>query len=147
MWQPTVPPRLLHMQDLYPHFELICARVKSSMIDEFVGIRVAKVNDFSTCLPFLTSLYHGDIRQDFKQTFEDFVNNKNNIILLAENSNKVIGILIGSYHLDIDWQGKTGRIQALIVDNAFRRKGIGRRLVYYSIAEARKEHCKAIRSR
>lgn len=117
------------------------------MRNELVKIRKADVNDYSVCLPLFTILYHGDIGPDFKQTFEGFVNNRNSVVLLAECSNKVIGILVGSYHLDIDWEGRIAKIGALIVDEAYRKKRIGRKLVACFITMARRERCKAIRSR
>jgi len=98
-------------------------------------------------LPLFTSLYDGDIGKNFKPTFENFINNEDGIVLLAEHSNKVIGILVGSYHLDIDWEGKIAKIDGLIVDKALRRTGVGRRLVRYLIAKAKKESCKAVKSR
>ncbi len=117
------------------------------MEGQFIRIRTAKVNDYSACLPLFTSLYGGDIGQNFKPTFEEFIYNKDGIVLLAEHSNKVMGILIGSFHLDIDWEGKIAKIDALIVDRALRRRGVGRRLVRYLIAKAKKESCRAVKSR
>lgn len=110
-------------------------------------IREAEVHDYSACLPLLASLYHGDIGSDFQHIFEGFVDNQDSIVLLAENSKGVIGILVGGYSLDIDWEGKVGRVQALIVDEGVRRIGVGRTLLDRFIAEAKKRHCKAIRSR
>ena len=110
-------------------------------------IRKAKANDFSACLPLFKSLYHGDIGPDFNHTFEDFVNNKESTVLLAEKSSKVIGILIGSYHLDIDWEGKIAKIDAIIINENFRRSGIGKKLTNYFIVEARDRKCKAVVSR
>jgi len=110
-------------------------------------IRTAKLDDYSSCIPLLTILYHGDIGPNFKQTFESFVKNKDCTVLLAEHSNKVIGILIGSCHINIDFEGKTAKIDALIVDEAFRRKRIGRSLLFRFVTWARKRHCKALKSR
>jgi ribosomal protein S18 acetylase RimI-like enzyme len=117
------------------------------MKDEPFIIRKAKANDFSACLPLFKSLYHGDIGPDFKHTFEDFVNNHESIVLLAEQSNKVIGILMGSYHLDIDWEGKTAKIDAIIINENSRRTGIGKRLMNHFITEAKDRKCKAVVSR
>jgi len=123
------------------------SRSEDLMKDQFVRIRKAKVNDYSACLPLFTLLYHGDTGPNFKIIFEEFINNEDSIVLLAEHSGKVIGILVGSYHLDIDWEGNVARIDALIVDRAFRRMGIGRRLVRYFITKAKNGGCKAVRSR
>lgn len=115
------------------------------MKDQTVKIRTGEIDDYSSCLPLFTILYHGDIGQDFRQTFKDYV--REGAVLLAENSGKVIGILAGSYHLDIDWEGKTGKIDAIIVYEANRKKGIGTKLVQRFISISRRERCKAVKSR
>lgn len=117
------------------------------MKKKHASIREAKVDDYPVCLPLFETLYHGDIGPDFKQTFESYVSNEDDVVLLAEHSNKTIGILVGSCHLDIDWEGRTAKVDALIVDESYRKKGIGKKLVQRFIAIARKKHCKAIKSR
>ena len=113
---------------------------------QFTKIREAKVDDYSACLPLLTALYHGDIGPDFRRTFEDFVESEYGIVLIAENT-KVLGVLVGSYHMDIDWEGKTAKIDALIVDEPYRKQGTGTELMRYFLAEARRKDCKAVKSR
>ncbi|MDH5449462.1 MAG: GNAT family N-acetyltransferase [Candidatus Bathyarchaeota archaeon] len=110
-----------------------------------VKFRTGEIGDYTVCLPLFIKLYHGDIGSNFKQTFENYV--KEGVVLLAENSNRVIGILAGSYHLDIDWEGKIAKLDAIIVDKAYRKKGIGRKLIRHFIALARKTRCKGIKSR
>lgn len=110
-------------------------------------IRTAKTNDYADCLPLFETLYHGDIGPNFKQTFENFVNNDNGSVLLAEQFNKVIGVLVGSYHLDIDWEGYTAKVDALIVDKTFRKQGIGKRLMCHFITTAKGKKCRAVKSR
>ena len=115
------------------------------MKDQAVKIRTGEIDDYSSCLPLFTVLYHGDLGPDFRQTFEDYV--REGVVLLAENSGKVKGILVGSYHLDIDWEGKTAKIDAIIVYEANRKKGIGAKLVQRFISLSRREQCKAVKSR
>ena len=117
------------------------------MRKKYASIREAKANDYSTSLLLFETLYYGDIGPGFKQTFESYVRNEDGVVLLAEHSNKTIGILVGSYHLDIDWEGRIAKVDALIVDEAYRKKGIGKKLVQRFIAMARRKQCKAIKSR
>jgi len=112
-----------------------------------VAIRTAKVGDYSVCLPLFTLLYHGDIGPNFRRTFEEYVTKKEGVILLAEQQHTLIGILVGSYHLDIDWEGRTARIDAVIVDEAYRMRGIARKLTQRYLALAKKRKCKAVKSR
>ena len=117
------------------------------MTSKVFAIRKAGSGDYSTCLPLLTLLYHNDIGPNFKDTFDDFVKCDDCVILVSESGGNVVGILIGSRCLDIDWEGKTAKIDALIVDEAFRRMGIGEKLVDHFIKLSRKQGCKAVKSR
>jgi|SRR5271157_2693201 len=110
-------------------------------------IRKARVDDYSRCLPLLTSLYHGDIGADFKNTFEGFITGDSGIVLLAQFQGQVVGVLIGSWQMDIDWEAKTARIDAIIVDKKKRRAGIGKQLAHSFITQAEGQKCKAVKSR
>ncbi len=110
-------------------------------------IRKAKVGDYSQCLPLLTLLYHGDIGTDFKKTFESFITADNSMVLLAQSRHGVVGILIGSCQMDIDWEGKTARIDAIVVSEKNRRTGIGKQLANRFITLAQRQRCKAVKSR
>ena len=105
------------------------------------------MDDYSACLPLFSLLYHGDIGANFKHAFVSFIRNDDGVVLLAEDSYKVVGILVGSYHLDIDWEGRIARIDALIVDEACRKRGIGSKLVSQFIALAERKNCRAVKSR
>jgi ribosomal protein S18 acetylase RimI-like enzyme len=111
------------------------------------AIREARLCDYDRCLPLLTLLYHGDIGPDFKSCFENYVKSENGVVLISEKSSLVTGVLVGSYCLDIDWEGKTARIDALIVDDKYRRTGIGGKLVNRFAELSKQMNCKAIKSR
>jgi len=117
------------------------------MSEQPAKIRSASLDDYPLLLPLLKSLYHGDIGVDFKRIFEEFVSSEDCIVLLAEHANRILGVLIGSFHLDIDWEGKIAKIDALIIDRAHRRKGIGGKLVHHFITIAKENNCKAVKSR
>ena len=112
-----------------------------------IAIRNAEVGDYSRCLPLLTSLYHGDIGTDFRKTFESYVVEDDSMVLLAQSRRGVVGILIGSCQMDIDWEGRTARIDAIVVSEKHRRSGIGKKLVSRFIKLAQRQGCKAVKSR
>ena len=112
-----------------------------------ITIRNAKDGDYSRCLPLLTLLYHGDIGTDFKKTFESFITGDNSMVLLAQSRREVVGILIGTCQMDIDWEGKTARIDAIVISEKHRRTGIGKQLVNRFITLAQRQGCKAVKSR
>jgi ribosomal protein S18 acetylase RimI-like enzyme len=117
------------------------------MKNEVASIRRARLEDYDKCLPLLTLLYHGDIGPAFRSCFEDYVRSENGVILISESSNHVRGVLIGSHCLDIDWEGKTARIDALIVGDKYRRTGLGSKLIRYFTKLSKRMNCKAIKSR
>lgn len=117
------------------------------MTTDRIAIRNAEVSDYSRCLPLLTSLYHGDIGTDFKKTFESYAIEDDSMILLAQSRRGVVGILIGSCQVDIDWEGRTARIDAIVVSEKHRRSGIGKQLVSRFITLAQSQGCKAVKSR
>ncbi|MGD0977959.1 MAG: GNAT family N-acetyltransferase [Candidatus Bathyarchaeia archaeon] len=111
-----------------------------------ITVRNAGVGDYSLCLPLLTLLYHGDIGTDFKKTFESFTTD-NSMVLLAQSRREVVGILIGSCQMDIDWEGKTARIDAIVVSEKHRRTGVGKQLASRFVTLAQMQRCKAVKSR
>ena len=110
-------------------------------------IRKATTKDCFLCLPLLASLYHGDIGTDFGKTLESYVAGDSSVVLLALSRSEPVGILIGSCQMDIDWEGKTARIDAIFVNDKHRRTGIGKQLAHHFFTIAKKQGCKAIKSR
>lgn len=110
-------------------------------------VRNATPDDFNRCFPLLEQLYHGDIGSNFKGVFNKFARGKRSCVMVAERHGKTLGVLIGNYHLDIDWEGKVAKIQALIVEEKHRKKGIGKKLVQHFIEKAKRNGCCAVRSR
>ena len=112
-----------------------------------ITIRRAEIGDYPRCLPLFTLLYHGDIGTGFKKTFATYIRNEDGIILLAQVRHEVVGILVGSLQMDIDWEGRTARIDAIIVGEKHRRTGIGGQLAKEFIKLAQERGCKAVKSR
>jgi len=107
-------------------------------------IRKAKKNDYSACLPLFEALYHGDIGPSFQQIFKEFVKGNNSTALIATCLDEIVGILAGSFHLDIDWEGRIAKVDALVVQRNYGRKGIGKNLMNRFLEESKKRNCRAI---
>jgi N-acetylglutamate synthase-like GNAT family acetyltransferase len=116
-----------------------------NMKNELLTIRSAEISDYTACLPLFELLYHNDIGPNFREVFKAYT--REGIVLLAEALGRPVGLLVGSYGLDIDWEGRTGRIDAVVVDENRRMEGIGRKLVQRFIESAREHRCKAVKSR
>lgn len=114
---------------------------------EEVKTRLGKVGDYALCLSLFDELYHGDMGSDFKRSFTEYVEEDCGVVVVAEKGDKVVGVLLGSFCLDIDWEGKTGKIDAVFVDEEYRRKGVGSRLLQQFVSIAKKKGAKAVKSR
>jgi len=112
-----------------------------------LAVRDAIPDDFDRCFPLFEQLYHGDIGSNLKEVFNQLARSKRSCVIIAERHGKTLGVLIGSYYLDIDWEGKVAKIQALIVEEKNRKKGIGKMLVQHFIWKAKQNGCLVVRSR
>jgi len=110
-------------------------------------VRDATPDDFDRCFPLFEQLYHGDIGSNFKEVFNQLARGKGSCVIAAEQHGKTLGVLIGSYYLDIDWEGKVAKIQALIVKEKHRKSGISKMLVQNFIQKEKQNGCRAVRSR
>jgi ribosomal protein S18 acetylase RimI-like enzyme len=110
-------------------------------------IRHATAKDWDKILPLFEQLYHGDIGPDLRKVFVHFTRDKESLVLIAEQNKKPVGTLVSNYYTDIDWEGKTAKLQAIIVDKKHRNKKIGKKLLQNLLTEAKKHNCKAITSR
>lgn len=110
-------------------------------------VRSATPDDFDSCFPLLEQLYHGDIGRNFKEVFNKLARSRKDCVIMAEQHGNTLGVLIGSYYLDVDWEGKVAKIQALIVEEKHRKKGIGKKLVQYFVEKAKQNRCRAVNSR
>jgi L-amino acid N-acyltransferase YncA len=109
------------------------------------AVEQARSSDYEVCLPLLKLLYHGDIGPNFKNVFQEY--SEDGEVLLAKTSDRVLGILLGGYNVDADWEGRIARIDAIIVHDQYRTIGVGGKLVKSFIDIAQKHECRAIKSR
>lgn len=117
------------------------------MTKDELKIRQATPEDWEKTLPLFTQFYHDDIGPDLRKVFDVLATSKEDSILIAEQDKKPLGVLIGSYHLDIDWEGKIAKLQAIIIDQKHRNQGIGRKLLQCFLTQAMENNCRAITAR
>jgi ribosomal protein S18 acetylase RimI-like enzyme len=110
-------------------------------------IRRATPNDWQGILPLFEQLYHGDIGPDLRNVFTTLATSRESCIFVAEQNRKLVGAIVGSLYLDIDWEGKIAKLQAIIVDEHERRNGIGRRLYQHFLTYAKRHRARAVTAR
>jgi GNAT superfamily N-acetyltransferase len=117
-------------------------------------IRNADVQDFEKCLPLLQQLWPllnlggnaGNTKdvQEFKEAFCQLLDDPNAQVMIAEKDGQIVAFLDLTFRKTLFHRGWTMIIEDLIVDEAHRRKGMGKRLVEFCEEAARERACHAI---
>jgi GNAT superfamily N-acetyltransferase len=117
-------------------------------------IRNAEVQDFEKCLPLLQQLWPllnldgnaSNVKdvQEFKEAFCQLLDDPNAQVMIAEEDGQVVAYLDLTFRKTLFHRGWTMIIEDLIVDEAYRGKGMGRRLVEFCEEAAQKKGCRAV---
>ena len=116
-------------------------------MQERLKIRLATGEDWENILPLFVQLYHGDIGPNLQKVFVRLTKGKDGCVLVAEWDEKLVGLIIGNYYMDLDWEGKTAKLQAIIVNKKRRNRGIGRKLLSRFLTQAKENNCRAVTAR
>ena len=116
-------------------------------------IRKATENDLPHIVRLLALDHLGKQRECYQEPLlESYINafaeinaDKNNFLAVIENDNMIIGTLQLTFILYLSYQGgRRALIEGVRVDEAYRGKGIGKRLIEWAIEESRKQGCRMI---
>ncbi len=80
----------------------------------------------------------------FIQSFENLLSDKKAFVFVADNDNKIVGYLLGFIHNTFFANGNVAWIEEIMVDNKFRRSGIGSELINAFEQKAKDNDCKLI---
>ena len=97
-----------------------------------ITIRPAQIKDFTQIMSLLPQLWPKRKLNPagIKRVFNKQLKNPNTFYLhVAEHNKKVVGFISFSWRLNIYSEGLIGRIEELIIDEKYRNKGIGGRMV------------------
>jgi len=113
--------------------------------------REATKTDFEPCLPLLQQLWPVlkitgiDVKiqtvTKIKEIFHRLLKNPNAKIILAEANEQIVALIVVTYRESLFYQGWVMTIEDLIVDENYRRKGIGTQLVQLAENIARQQGC------
>lgn len=109
-----------------------------------VVVRRATQDDVDGMEPLLHDLYEADIGPDFSTILAEFIEGEAHLVLVAALAGRIVGVLIGSYRLDIDYECRAGLVDAIVVHKGHRGKGIGTRLMQDFERWARDRRCTAL---
>jgi GNAT superfamily N-acetyltransferase len=123
-------------------------------LDKMTEIRLAKESD----LPRILELYHelsmitteaeqhlNTSRDDYRRVFAEISNHPGRELLVAEYEGEVVGT-VALFIIPNLSHGATpyALVENLVVNHKYRRKGIGKKLMEYTIARAKQERCHRI---
>ena len=99
--------------------------------------------DFENLLPLFRQLWPEQVlnTEAMNKVYIDNVKRDDRYYLCAETNDRVVGFCSLSLKNSLWQQGYTGHIDELIVDEEFRRKGVGKELLERIIEIARNKKC------
>lgn len=80
----------------------------------------------------------------FIQSFRDLLSDKKAFIFVADNGNKIVGYSLGFIHTTFFANGNVAWLEEIMVDERFRRAGVGTELVKAFEQKAIDNDCKLI---
>ena len=105
-----------------------------------VTIRPAQPADSESIVSLLRVLYKGDVGDGLIGLVQEYLNSPSHLVLLAIRE-RPIGVLIGSYRLDVDYECRAGLVDAIVIEESVRSQKIGRTLVREFTQWARDRGC------
>lgn len=106
-----------------------------------IELREATRDDVQDMMPLFRDLYRGDIGTHFCDVLEEYIASDSHFVTVAIADARIVGLLIGSYRLDIDYECRAGFIDAIVVHKDCRGQGIGKRLVRAFVEWAKSRSC------
>ncbi|HEY0048672.1 MAG TPA: GNAT family N-acetyltransferase [Pyrinomonadaceae bacterium] len=89
--------------------------------------------------------YENPLPESYIKAFEEIEADKNNELIVAETGGEILGTLQITFTPSISFQGgKRATIESVRVDEKYRRRGIGKKLMLWAIKRAREENCFAV---
>lgn len=84
------------------------------------------------------------IEKDFNSIFNDLINNKNVSFLVAESDTNILGYCLAFHYKTLYANGFVSWIQEIIIDEKFREKGLGSKLLKEIEIESKNKGSKVI---
>ena len=107
-------------------------------------IRQATEGDIPQLIPLFADLYKGDLGEHFEEILGQYLAGGGHCVFVGLIGGRIVGVLVGSHRLDIDYECRAGFVDALIVAEEHRRQGIGRLLLSRFEEWARGKGCTAL---
>lgn len=109
-------------------------------------IETCRSSDFSAVLELLRQLWPTKTidPEAVQKVFDRALESNNQVYLCARIKDKLIGFASLTIKNNLWQEGALGHIDELVIDNAFRKRGIGKALLQGLIVTAQKKGCRRI---
>lgn len=109
-------------------------------------IRIAEINDFKPITELSNQLGYKTQNADIKKRLKKVLENTDNCVYVATENEKIVGWIHGFYSLRIESDFFV-EIGGLVVDENFRKNGIGKKLVDKVMEWSKLKNCEKVRVR
>jgi ribosomal protein S18 acetylase RimI-like enzyme len=120
------------------------------MVNEKMIIRKAIEKDLPSIVKLLANDPLGKKRENYQEplpvsyrkAFSEINADNNNLLMVVEEKDTIIGILQLTFIPYLTYQGgKRALIESVRIDESYRVKGVGKKLIEWAIAKSREQNC------
>lgn len=106
-----------------------------------MDIRYATLADIPNILPLLEQLGYPTTAENLADRMRAYTDQEHYAVLVAEMDHQIVGMAALAFSERFVKEGKRCRVEALVVNVAHRRKGVGRALIEHAEELARQKGC------
>jgi GNAT superfamily N-acetyltransferase len=94
-----------------------------------LAIREVKTTDAADLARLVSQLGYPSTEQDMAERLEALAGQPEYVLFVAEETGRIVGLVGAFLGYALEFSGPWGRLMGLVVDEPFRGRGIGRRLM------------------
>lgn len=114
-------------------------------MNDTIQIRKINKNDLERAFELLNELNEGDLdRETFLRNFDQKVQDENSYCICAANGDEIIGILFSEFRSKFYDSKKRLYVEDLIVDEKYRGRGVGEKILLELVEYAKNNNCGSI---
>ena len=114
-------------------------------MNDTIQIRKINKNDLERAFELLNELNEGNLdRETFLRNFDQKVQGKNSYCICAANGDEIVGVLFSEFRSKFYDPKKRLYVEDLIVDEKYRGRGVGEKILLELVEYAKNNNCGSI---
>lgn len=114
------------------------------MLGNALTIHVAQPRDITDCLRLLRQVYGVDLSGSFEQVVLQYVRDSRAALLLGRLNARSVALATVVRRLSLDHEGLVWQVDCLVVDQEYRRLGIGTAMLRRIVEDASRGACRGV---